>query len=140
MANSSEHAQAGEGATSKQREVLLAEDDPVSQEIFAEILKGIPGLNVTAVADGGEVLSLCETRKYDLFIFDLNLPTIKGNKLISYIRTASKINRDKPIMLLSAHTTAELARVKGAALADAVMSKPLDIDAFSSRVRELLNA
>jgi two-component system, sensor histidine kinase and response regulator len=135
MMHPGEHMRADQDVVLKRQEVLLAEDDPISQEIVTEILKGVAGLNVTAVADGGEVLALCASGKFDLFILDLNLPTIKGNKLISYIRTSCKHNRDTPIILLSAHTMAELSRVKGAALASAIMSKPLDINAFSSQVR-----
>lgn len=119
---------------SSSRSVLVAEDDPVAQIIIKNNLAKIVEAEVTIVDDGAEALALCNTDRFDLLIFDLNLPSIKGTRLISFLRTSPGKNATTPAMLLSAHTASDLAGIKGVALADAVMTKPLDFAVFEAHV------
>jgi DNA-binding response OmpR family regulator len=120
------------------KNVLVAEDDPVSQEIIKEIITSLPNLGVKIVSDGGKAVELCASESYDLFILDLNLPTVKGNKILSFIRTSQRSHRNAPVILLSALRGEELSKVKGAALADCIMSKPFNLSSFATEIESLL--
>lgn len=122
------------------RRVLIAEDDPVSQAIFEDVLHAMPDVATDIVGDGREALALCISEEFDLFIFDLNLPSVKGSKLLSYIRTSSRLNREKPVLLMSALPEGELMKVKGAALASAILHKPFNITELTRIVSDLLEA
>lgn len=116
------------------KNILVAEDDPVAQVILKNNLKQIENVEVTVVGDGKEALSQCLKEDFDMIIVDLNLPSLKGTRLISFLRTSVGKNKSTPTMLLSAHTKDEIRAVKGSALADAIMSKPVISDEFKSQV------
>lgn len=120
------------------KRVLIAEDDPVLQSIYKELFSALPNVDVTVVADGKAAVSLCVVETFDLFVLDLNLPGLKGNKIISFIRTASPANSDKPIFLLSALPKEDLMKIKGVSMATRILSKPLNLDQFSVEIARVL--
>ena len=123
------------------KNILVAEDDPVAQVIIKNNLQQIESMdvNVVIVDDGKEALSHCLSDDFDMIIVDLNLPSLKGTRLISCLRTSSGKNKSTPTMLISAHTKDEIRQIKGSALADTSMSKPLVAAEFKSEVAAFLS-
>ena len=95
------------------------------------------GYRVTTVGDGPSALRLIEENPetVDLVILDLMLPGMSGYAVCEALRA---IDRDLPVLILSARTLAE-DRTRGFDVgANQYMTKPFDLDEFLSRIRNLL--
>ena len=57
--------------------VLLAEDNPVNQEVACELLRRA-GLRVDTAADGTEALRLLRGNRYDAVLMDVQMPGLDG--------------------------------------------------------------
>ncbi len=85
------------------REILLAEDNMINQEIALELLTSI-GVKVTIVENGLECLSEIQKKQYELILMDIQMPLMDG------LETATKIReldiswaKDIPIVAMTAH-------------------------------------
>ena len=112
--------------------VLLAEDDPINQEIVRQILSRIEGLELVVVSDGRAALESALERRFDLMIFDRNMPHIPGDRVIRHLKAAKTINSDTPIIQFTAAADRVTVREGATAFADAIVPKPV-------RAIELLN-
>jgi DNA-binding response OmpR family regulator len=95
------------------------------------------GYRVTTVGDGRAALKLLEEcpADVDLVVLDLMLPGMSGYAVCEALR---EMDRDLPVLILSARTLAE-DRTRGFDVgANQYMTKPFDLDEFLSRVRNLL--
>lgn len=95
------------------------------------------GYRVTTVGDGPAALRLFEEdpQAVDLVILDLMLPGMSGYAVCQALRA---IDRDLPVLILSARTLAE-DRTRGFDVgANQYLTKPFDLDEFLSRVKNLL--
>jgi DNA-binding response OmpR family regulator len=95
------------------------------------------GYRVTTMADGREALRAIQgdPGKVDLVVLDLMLPGMSGYAVCEQLRT---IDKDLPVLILSARTLAE-DRARGFDVgANQYLTKPFDLDEFLSRVRNLL--
>lgn len=83
--------------------VLLLEDELMLQSAIVEYLESC-GYIVEAYEDGGEAFEHIKPHRYDLFIFDINVPSIDGLNLLQ------KLQNDKifvPTIFISAITKIE---------------------------------
>jgi two-component system, OmpR family, alkaline phosphatase synthesis response regulator PhoP len=95
------------------------------------------GYHVTTVGDGPSAVRLIEesSQTIDLVILDLMLPGMSGYAVCEALRA---VDRDLPVLILSARTLAE-DRTRGFDVgANQYMTKPFDLDEFLSRVKNLL--
>jgi two-component system OmpR family response regulator len=95
------------------------------------------GYRVTTVGDGPAAMRLIEAdpEAIDLVILDLMLPGMSGYTVCEALRD---IDRDLPVLILSARTLAE-DRTRGFNVgANQYMTKPFDLDEFLSRIKNLL--
>ncbi|MBS0433088.1 MAG: response regulator [Proteobacteria bacterium] len=65
--------------------ILLAEDDPVSQEFLAASLRAL-GCEVSPVADGAHALASARAQAFDLLILDRSLPRKRGDEVLRELR------------------------------------------------------
>ena len=116
--------------------ILVVEDEEhlatgIKYNLIAE------GYRVTTVGDGPAALKLLEENpeRIDLVVLDLMLPGMSGYAVCEALRA---IDRDIPVLILSARTLAE-DRTRGFdAGANQYLTKPFDLDEFLSRVKNLL--
>jgi len=127
-----------EAAALSRKQVLLAEDDEINQEIVRALVADIDGLELTVAGDGREALEAAMTRRFDLLIVDRKMPFISGDKLIRHLRASSNPNSSTFSILFSASTESELKELIGASPADEVMGKPIRPKEFLARVRAVL--
>lgn len=80
--------------------ILIAEDDPINMMLVQGVL-GPLGHQIYAARDGGEAQDLMTERTYDLFLFDIMMPTADGLQLTRICRQDPR-HRDVPILLLTA--------------------------------------
>ena len=84
--------------------VLLAEDNPVNQEVAATMLKK-RGHSVDIVGDGKAAVAAVTRNDYDLVLMDVQMPVLDGFAATAAIRALPK-GRALPIFALTAHALA----------------------------------
>jgi signal transduction histidine kinase len=57
--------------------ILLAEDEPVNQEVSRELLEDV-GLKVDLASDGAEAVAMARLTGYDLILMDMQMPKMNG--------------------------------------------------------------
>jgi PAS domain S-box-containing protein len=81
--------------------VLVAEDNPVSQLMTAEMLKRL-GYQVDVVGNGREAVNALLARPYDLVLMDCNMPVMDGYEATSAIRTREQGQGRIPVIAMTA--------------------------------------
>jgi signal transduction histidine kinase/ActR/RegA family two-component response regulator len=69
--------------------VLLAEDNPVNQELALELLR-MRGHSVRIASNGNEVLSALERESFDIILMDVQMPDMDGFQATAAIRSREK--------------------------------------------------
>lgn len=114
--------------------ILCVEDNCVVAEAVKDTLE-MEGLRVQTCADGNLGLRLIESATpFDLFIFDNELPNVRGIELIRHARRIA-YRQHTPIVMLSASHCESEARQAGA---DAFLKKPDDVAKIVETVMRLL--
>jgi len=87
------------------KRVLLAEDEPLNQEITIIQLEDV-GLRVDLATDGAQALERAREQAYDLILMDMQMPVMNGLESTRAIR-ASSLNMTTPILAMTANAYQE---------------------------------
>jgi CheY-like chemotaxis protein len=77
------------GFSSISARILLAEDNPASQQLILLILKKL-GFAAYGVANGSEALNALEREPFDLVLMDMHMPEMDGLEATRVIRKQEK--------------------------------------------------
>ncbi len=115
------------------RDVLVADDDPVTMHILVELLSSW-GLRVTAVADGSRALAtLLAPHAPQMALLDWSMPGLEGPDVCRAIRVAQAPMRPYVILLSARSSTIDI--VSGLqAGADDYLAKPFAAEELRARV------
>jgi len=114
--------------------VLLLEDELMLQSAIKEYLTDI-GYDVTAFEDGKETYQSAIANSYDLFIFDINTPSIDGLSLLD------KLQKEKlyiPTIFISAITEIEQISKAYALGCYDYLKKPFHLQELGLHIERLL--
>lgn len=106
--------------------VLLAEDEPINQEVARDLLEHV-GLIVDLAEDGQQALDLARENIYSLILMDMQMPTLNGIGATQKIRADSR-NMCTPIIAMTANAFEDDRRACMAAGMNEHISKPVDPD------------
>jgi signal transduction histidine kinase/CheY-like chemotaxis protein/HPt (histidine-containing phosphotransfer) domain-containing protein len=131
-------AQDEAGAPLPALRILVAEDNPVNQEVARRLLEGW-GHRVDVVANGREALLAAEFFPYDLVLMDVQMPEMDGLAATRAIRALREPASAIPIVAMTANVAQGFAADCLAAGMDDYVSKPIDrrtLRAALCRVRQ----
>ena len=109
--------------------ILLMEDDPVLGEIITDYLNGY--YSVDHAYDSQEAQEMLDAQKYDLLIFDVNVPGISGIELIGELRS---FNDTTPAIIITAYDDTEHLRKSFDAGAHDYIKKPFELEELRLRI------
>lgn len=116
--------------------ILIAEDDPVNQQVLGLMLKR-SNFNVDVAGDGLNVIKMWEKGDYDLVLMDIQMPHLDGLEATRIIREKELAQgRHTAIIAITAHS-----RKKEdcfAAGMDAYISKPIDFKKTLQVIKDIL--
>src|SRR5437763_1527612 len=115
---------------------LIAEDDAALRRMMVTLLRPLD-IEVDEACDGLEAVQRLREHPYDIVIVDLMMPRVDGYSVIRYLEEKQP---DARAIVTSAMQGEELAGVARSNVVHGVLSKPFDIDEFSSSVREVIAA
>ncbi len=106
------------------RAVLVVDDDAVSSEIAAALLRQA-GLKVTVAHDGEEAVRCAAEQRYPLILMDMQMPRLNGLEATRRIRQAGA-SRDAAVVALTANAFGEDRMRCLAAGMDEHLAKPVE--------------
>jgi len=117
-------------------EVLLVEDDHAIREMLQGFLL-TKNYKVKAAESGEVAFEMLADKSPDLMLLDWMLPDISGPEIIRQIRR-NKIQKDIPILMLTARAE-EMDKIKGLEVgADDYMTKPVSLKELDARIKALI--
>ena len=81
--------------------ILLAEDNPINQEVAHELLTQV-GLKVDLACNGAQAVSQASKQRYDLILMDMQMPELDGCEATRVI-LANPASRTVPILAMTAN-------------------------------------
>lgn len=104
--------------------LLVAEDNPVNRMLLNSMLG--EKTCIETVDDGKQAVAICNHRHFNAILLDLQMPILNGLEAASLIHQESVLNKNTPIILISANNcdlnTAHLAK----AGIELCLQKPID--------------
>ena len=110
------------------KRILLAEDEPINQEITSMMLTDV-GLQVVVVNDGVAALAKASSEHFDLILMDMQMPNMDGLEATRRLRS-SESGCQQPIIALTANAFAEDRAQAREAGMDDFLSKPVNPEVF----------
>jgi len=109
--------------------ILLMEDDAVLSDILLDFLR--ESYNVDYAFNSDEVYEHLETRKYDLFIFDINVTGKDGLELLEELRS---YNDTTPTIFITAYTDTTYLKKAFNLGAHDYIKKPFELEELNVRI------
>ena len=114
--------------------VLIAEDNEVSRELMASILRP-HGYNVLFADDGESAIDVMHQKAIDLIYVDINMAPKGGFELIKHM-VANNIKT--PVVIVTSDTSGDLLMKANDLGVEKVFQKPIDPERFLETTRRIL--
>ena len=111
--------------------LLLLEDDPNLSKTLIKYLS-LHGYEVDWAKNGDEAVDLSYEHRYDLYLFDINVPLMNGVDLLSSLRKAEDFT---PAIIISAQVDVGSVTKGFMAGADDYVKKPFDPEELLVRIK-----
>ncbi len=122
--------------------VLLAEDNPINQQLIEEALSTMDAwdIDLTTVENGLAAVNALKAGTFDIVLMDINMPVMNGEEAMRRIRASGGAHADVPIIAITANAlTGQCERYLRAG-ANAYLAKPVDLDQLQTTLSELATA
>ena len=111
--------------------ILLMEDDPVLGEIVADYLQGY--YETDRAFDSAQAQEFIDENRYDLFIFDINVPGKSGVELLEELRS---FNDTTPAIIITAYADTKHLKESFDAGAHDYIRKPFELEELKLRIEK----
>jgi signal transduction histidine kinase/ActR/RegA family two-component response regulator len=119
--------------------ILVAEDNPINQEVIRGFLK-LRGWTCQIAPDGAAAVDAVKREPFDLILMDVQMPGMDGFEATAAIRALPAPTCATPILALTANAMRGDDKRCRAAGMDGYASKPIEKAAFFSEIERLLEA
>jgi PAS domain S-box-containing protein len=116
------------------RRILVAEDNPINQQLALEFLQR-SGAKVDIAETGREAISAAVESQYDAILMDIHMPQIDGLEATATIRAQGLT---LPIIAVSADALSERKTAALEAGCNAYVTKPIDFESLLSALEDVL--
>ena len=127
-----------QAAQGDQPKILVAEDNPINQEVIRGFLK-LRGWTCKTAPDGAAAVDAVKREGFDLILMDVQMPGMDGFEATAEIRALPAPACETPILALTANAMRGDDKRCRAAGMDGYAAKPIDKRAFFSEVDRLLS-
>lgn len=114
--------------------ILLLEDDQLLAETLIDLLEE-EKFEVVHASNGQVALDITYANKFDLYLFDINLPLINGITLLKELRDSKDTT---PAIFLTSHKDKEMLHKGFSCGGDDYIKKPFDNEELLLRIQALL--
>jgi len=114
--------------------ILLLEDDAILAESMVQILEE-ENYELTHACDGQEVLDFSFENKYDLYLFDINVPLLNGMDTLKLLREA---HDNTPTFFITARIDMQAMLEGFNCGCDDYIKKPFDVEELLVRIKAIL--
>jgi signal transduction histidine kinase len=114
--------------------VLIVEDNDINRLIISEAIEAL-GTTPTQAENGAEGFNQFKKKQFDIVLMDIQMPVLDG---IEACKLMKKDNSKIPVVALTANVMADDKAIYAASGFDAVLEKPLDLNALNSTLRQLV--
>ena len=114
---------------------LIVDDSQDNRDIFRDILER-QDYTIQEAVNGLEALFILEEDTFDLMLLDLNMPKLGGDSVLEDVRRDPR-HDDMTVIVVTAetyHTSDQYINE----LANLVVSKPINVDEFSTLVERMV--
>jgi two-component system cell cycle response regulator DivK len=84
-----------------QKTILVVEDNPLNQQLFAELLEEA-GYEVLRAGEGLDAFNLAKTHRPDVILMDIQLPAISGLEVTRWLKDEPGL-RHIPVIAITAY-------------------------------------
>jgi DNA-binding response OmpR family regulator len=113
--------------------ILLLEDDPILSDIMSHHLID-SGFEVKLVMDGQDALDVGSEEKFDLFIFDINVPRLSGLDVIKKLR---EYDNTTPAIIITAYQDTAYMKNGFESGCDDYIKKPFELEELNLRINNI---
>lgn len=122
----------------RQARILLAEDNPINQEVALDLLRSV-GLQADLAVNGAEAVEMASKHAYDLILMDMQMPVMDGITATQHIRQLR--NGEKtPILAMTANAFDDDRNACLAAGMNDHIPKPVNPDVLFAALARWLSA
>ena len=82
--------------------LLVAEDNPVNRMLLNSMFG--ENASITTVDDGKQAVTICNEKRFNVILLDLQMPILNGVEAARLIHQESTLNKKTPIILISANS------------------------------------
>lgn len=118
--------------------VLVVDDDEAVVEMLTEALERNGRHEVRTAGNGYDAGILTDSFEPDLMLLDFKLPDVNGTAVCRTVRSDSRFQRMKIIMISGVADPSEVHELLAAG-ADEFIKKPFNIESLLSRIAEMLH-
>src|ERR1700693_1608445 len=120
------------------KNVLVVDDSPTMRSLIVTTIEDMDGLEATEVQNGIEALKVLPTRKFDLIITDINMPTINGLEIVRFVK-GHPLYKMIPLIIVSTEQGDKEIQKALALGATEYITKPFHPDNLKKVVQKVLN-
>ena len=113
--------------------ILLLEDDPILSDILTHHLRE-SGYDVVHVEDGERALDKAVDTKFDLLLFDINVPKKSG---LDVVKTLREYNNTTPAIVITAYQDTSHMKNGFESGCDDYIKKPFDLEELDLRINNI---
>ena len=122
----------------KEATILIVDDQEANIALLEALLAEEGYLHVHSTVDPREALSLFQSLSVDLVLLDLHMPHLDGFAVMEQLQQEIPPDAYVPILILTADASADVKRRGLTGGAKDFLSKPLDFEEVTARIRNLL--